>query len=314
MPLTFEILSGGNITLSKVENQGYAYDISFNYQVNNGAWTRFDAEYDNPPSIPVSGGDEVRIVADTNWTHFSMSSGAYWTFGTSTARFDIKGNILSLITPQYATTTAFADTRASGNSYTFYKLFASCTTINSAEHLILPVDTLEACYNEMFSRSTIFIIPALPASDVKTLAYRHMFSYCSGLTSVPKDLFAALSGATLPTKAMSSMFRNTRIVSAPDLPATTIGTDCYGAMFRDNPALVIGPVLPALTVPDYAYQYMFYGCSVLDTVTCLATSLGINSTTSWLSGVAPTGTFVKNPNMSSWTGIPSGWTVVDASL
>ena len=36
----------------------------------------------------------------------------------------------------------------------------------------------------------------------------------------------------------------------------------------------------------------------------------------WVKGVSSTGTFVKNPNMTSWptgvSGIPNNWTVQDA--
>ena len=39
-------------------------------------------------------------------------------------------------------------------------------------------------------------------------------------------------------------------------------------------------------------------------------------TNDWLLGVASKGSFVKSPNMSNWpkgnSGIPEGWTVVDA--
>ena len=49
----------------------------------------------------------------------------------------------------------------------------------------------------------------------------------------------------------------------------------------------------------------------------MATDISENDCTwNWVDGVASTGTFVKNPNMSGWTtgegGIPTGWTVQDA--
>jgi hypothetical protein len=63
---------------------------------------------------------------------------------------------------------------------------------------------------------------------------------------------------------------------------------------------------------------MFNGCTNLNQIKCLATDKSANSCTSgWVYGVSSTGTFVKHPNMT-WTtgvsGIPSGWTVVDAEL
>ena len=59
---------------------------------------------------------------------------------------------------------------------------------------------------------------------------------------------------------------------------------------------------------------MFYGCSKLNYIKALFTTTPSNSYTgSWVSGVASSGTFVKNKN-ATWNvtgsnGIPSGWTV-----
>ena len=87
------------------------------------------------------------------------------------------------------------------------------------------------------------------------------------------------------------------------------------------------PVLPAPTLVLNCYASMFNDCSGLNRVTCLATS-GINSdnsTTSWLSGVAARGTFIKAAGVPVegdevqltvglyWprgeNGIPINWTV-----
>lgn len=61
---------------------------------------------------------------------------------------------------------------------------------------------------------------------------------------------------------------------------------------------------------------MFYKCSKLSYIKCLAT-IGLNqnyTTTNWLSAVASTGTFIKDPN-ATWqvgsSGIPSGWITVN---
>jgi hypothetical protein len=59
---------------------------------------------------------------------------------------------------------------------------------------------------------------------------------------------------------------------------------------------------------------MFYGCSSLADIKCLAADItATNCTTNWVNGVASSGTFVKDSTMSSWTtgndGIPTNWTV-----
>jgi hypothetical protein len=66
----------------------------------------------------------------------------------------------------------------------------------------------------------------------------------------------------------------------------------------------------------YCYYNMFYGCTSLNHIVCLATNISAsNCTTDWVNGVASTGTFVKDHNMTSWTtgnsGIPTGWAVED---
>ena len=106
-------------------------------------------------------------------------------------------------------------------------------------------------------------------------------------------------------------------VSKLVLPATTLGKACYEYMFEDCTSITVAPVLPATNLETNCYQYMFQGCSSLNYVKCLATR-GIDANTKtyyWLSGVSPTGTFVKKAGVT-WptgvSGIPSGWTVQDA--
>ena len=49
------------------------------------------------------------------------------------------------------------------------------------------------------------------------------------------------------------------------LPATTLTTGCYGAMFGGCTNLTTAPVLPATILTDYCYQSMFQGCTSLTT-------------------------------------------------
>ena len=100
-----------------------------------------------------------------------------------------------------------------------------------------------------------------------------------------------------------------------ELPATTLTIGCYDRMFNGCTNLTTAPELPAATLKNGCYSEMFKGCTNLNSVTCLATtdiSSVTNATTSWLDGVAATGTFAKAEGMTSWktgkSGIPSGWT------
>jgi hypothetical protein len=89
-------------------------------------------------------------------------------------------------------------------------------------------------------------------------------------------------------------------------------------MFSGCTSLTTAPVLPATTLVNTCYYHMFYGCTNLNHVTCLATSITtMYCTSDWLYDVSASGTFVKNSSMSGWTtganGIPSGWTVQNNS-
>jgi hypothetical protein len=60
---------------------------------------------------------------------------------------------------------------------------------------------------------------------------------------------------------------------------------------------------------------MFHGCSKINYIKAMFLYTN-NATHNWVSGVASTGTFVKNVNASIATGasgIPSGWTVETAT-
>ena len=55
----------------------------------------------------------------------------------------------------------------------------------------------------------------------------------------------------------------TSLLSAPELPATTMEQDCYSQMFAGCTALKSAPELPAEVLATNCYRYMFRGCSTL---------------------------------------------------
>ena len=85
-------------------------------------------------------------------------------------------------------------------------------------------------------------------------------------------------------------------------------------MFSGCTGLTTAPELPATTLTSNCYNGMFSGCTKLNYVKCFAKT-NINtydSTYAWLYYVSSNGTFVKASG-STWptgnNGIPSGWTV-----
>lgn len=141
-----------------------------------------------------------------------------------------------------------------------------------------------------------------------------MFFNCSSLITAPE-----LPAATLAQGSYYQMFFScASLVNAPTLPATAIYKQTYFQMFRNCSSLVIAPVILATTASGgTSCQRMFMGCSSLTYVKCLLTNRsGDRVMEEWLNGVAATGTFVKAPN-ASWesgvSGIPTGWTIIDAT-
>lgn len=196
--------------------------------------------------------------------------------------------------------------------YTF--MFGYCTSLTTAPEL--PATTLaDKCYENMFYGSNLTTPPTvLPATTLANRCYDNMFAQCTLLTTTPE-----LPATTLADRCYEHMFEGcTSLTTAPELPATTLVSYCYYRMFRNCTNLKTAPELPATTLVTYCYEGMFLQCTRLNYVKCLATNISANSCVSnWLNGVSSTGTFVKNPSMSSWTtgvsGIPSGWTVQNAT-
>ena len=100
---------------------------------------------------------------------------------------------------------------------------------------------------------------------------------------------------------------------------STVGANSYREMFAGQKMMVKSPCLPAENLEQACYFEMFSGCTALKEITCLATYIpqNLGSTTDWVKGVPSGGTFKKAASMTGWTtgtsGIPSGWTVIDAT-
>jgi len=199
--------------------------------------------------------------------------------------------------------------------YCYSCMFDQCASLTSAPEL--PATTLaESCYNYMFSNcaSLITAPPKLPATTLANECYSGMFEGCTSLIIAPE-----LPATTLANECYSDMFFNcTSLTTPPELPATTLAYSCYRYMFQNCTSLTTAPELPATTLALYCYYQMFQDCTSLNYIKCLATDISASDCTyNWVNSVASSGTFVKDPNMSSWTtgesGIPNGWSVVDAS-
>lgn len=290
------------LTFVAKENGTFQFTNSVDYSVNNGStWTTLAA---NTATPTITSGN--KILWKATLTPSSSGIGRF----SSTGQFDVEGNEMSLL---YGDNFVGEDD-LTGKNNAFFGLFSGCTNVVSAENLSLPATTLaQSCYYYMFYGCTnLTTAPELPATTLASSCYNSMFYDCTSLTTAP-----VLSATTLAQTCYSNMFRGcTNLTTAPELPATTLAQYCYSNMFRDCTSLTTAPVLSATRLALQCYRSMFSGCTNLNYIKCLATDISAsNCTTTWVSNVAATGTFVKAASMTGWptgpSGIPSNWTVVD---
>ena len=252
----------------------------------------------NTNSPVINTGEKIYFKAAENATPFSGTTSDYYQF-TTAKTCKVSGHPYSLY--------------AKGSSYFFSNLFKGTKIVN-ASGLTLDADTVPAkCYFNMFFNCTsLTIAPELPATNLDNRCYCQMFKGCTSLVTAPE-----LPATTLANECYGSMFYGcTSLTTAPELPATTLANGCYSFMFEECTKLTSAPVLPATTLITLCYRSMFYGCLKLKYIKCLATDISASDCISgWVTKVASTGTFVKNPSMSSWptgySGVPTGWTVVN---
>lgn len=106
----------------------------------------------------------------------------------------------------------------------------------------------------------------------------------------------------------------TTLVSAPELPAATIGRYAYSEMFYKT-AITEAPELPATTLSNYCYSYMFGACTRLKSIKVGFTdwAASISATSGWMDKVVGTGfTFTCPADLALEYGtsrIPEGATV-----
>ena len=253
MPLTFNIISAGTI-LWRAQNT--AYTTTIEYSLDSGeTWTSTTSNTgDSAPSISVNAGDVVQFRGDN--ATYATGTSKYNCFCGSTAIFEAKGNIMSLIySTGFETATTLTD------KYAFLNLFRSCTGLTSAENLVLPATTLaDNCYDFMFyGCRSLVTAPELPATTLADNCYSHMFTGCRSLVTAP-----TLPATTLAQYCYNSMFNScTSLTQAPELPATTLAQYCYTSMFNNCTSLTQAPELPVTTLTDNCYYNMFGSCTNL---------------------------------------------------
>ena len=210
-PLTFEIISGGNISISYYNFSGDTYTNEFinsfsspiRYSKNYGvSWESITPSASGNISISVNTGDIV-IFDKTN----TYGSGPYeltFNFSTSTARFEAYGKC-----PEYG------------------YLFRNCNGLVSVQNLKIKLG-----YNSqgLFAGCTnLTTVPDFSnITEIPSCGCMHMFSACTSLTT-PVD-FSNVQ--TVLNRGCECMFNGcTSLTTAPELLAPILTVRCYQYMF-----------------------------------------------------------------------------------
>ena len=143
--------------------------------------------------------------------------------------------------------------------------------------------------------------------------YNRLFVGCSRLVTAPQ-----LPATELAYCCYWGLFWScTSLTSAPQLPATELANNCYARMFQSCTSLLSAPELPATELASACYGAMFAYCTSLDLINVSFTSWNGNSTYQWVKGVASNGTFYKPAALSTAFGanyIPQNWNVIEEQV
>lgn len=302
---TCEILSGGIFYLSCF----FLTQVGVEYSLNGENWTS-GLSFD----LNLEAGDIIRIRRNSLLDE-GEEKGRAPTVGRGTTTFKAYGNVMSLI---YGEDFQNKLDLPEGTSRNFYELFTLKSDLVDIDNLVVPATGLtEACYDNMFKQVPRLVSAGnlkLPATTLAPNCYSSMFFACSSLATAP-----VLPATTLASTCYRNMFNGcTSLTQAPELPATTLADSCYANMFYGCESLTQAPELPATELAERCYESMFGFCGNLNNIRCLATNTSsTNCTKDWLRYGSSTGTFIKHPD-AVWergnSGIPEGWTIMDAEI
>lgn len=175
--LTFVIVSGGSIYW-KAGAPTNAKTIE--YAKNGGAWTQITSASGTGAEIQVNAGDVLWFRGDNESYATARNNANQFTSGATTAKFIVKGNIMSMVnSTNFTGITTCAD-------WCFTRFFYNNDGTIDASQLILPATTLGInCYDQMFIRNVNMVTaPELPAPTLSEKCYMSMLQNCTSLNYI----------------------------------------------------------------------------------------------------------------------------------
>lgn len=247
-----------------------------------------------------------------------------------TLMLKIGGNILTLLDKDVA---KFENKRLP--DYCFSNLFKGSTAIYDASQLELTsklssiglyMSMFQGCSEMITSPQKIYL------TDMSTDCCRTMFYKCSSLVNIPETwcpnvtelgyyVYTSSGSKTwqMAVGCFMSCFRETAIKKLPQLPATTLANTCYGYMFAGCKGLTKqeGWYLPCesfnTSQTKGCYNFMFSDCTNLVEMYTKQSNISSDYNLKWLYNVNIQGTLFMNRNSTQttfeYTVKPTNWTV-----
>lgn len=234
---------------------------------------------------------------------------------TGTLMLKIGGNILTLLDKDVS---KFENKRLP--DYCFANIFKGSTAIYDASQLKLTqklssiglyMGMFQGCSEMVTSPQKIYL------TDMSTDCCRTMFYKCSSLVNIPETWCPNVT--EMAVSCFMSCFRETAIKKLPQLPATTLANTCYGYMFAGCNGLTKQEewYLPCesfnISHTKGCYNYMFADCTNLVEMYTKQSNISKDYNFKWLQNINTQGTLFMNRNSTQttfdWTVKPSNWTV-----
>ena len=151
--------------------------------------------------------------------------------------------------------------RENAPAYCFRKLFQNCKALVKAPKVFPATMAFSFAYAGMFSKAGITNMPKIEATFLQSQACFYMFEEC------PIEYGLDLPATTIGYDSYGYMFKNcTSLKSSGEILVTKFSntTACI-SMFEGRSNLKTGPSILRVTDPQrYSYQSMFSGCSKLE--------------------------------------------------
>ena len=173
-------------------------------------------------------------------------------------------------------------------------MFEGCTSLITAPSLpnVISISNT-GCYYMFAGCTSLINPPKMPkVYEVGENGCSYMFEGCTSLTTTPtfRIDYTDIQSCSYMFSMCSKLKTNTITLNA-----TILSEYCYENMFDNCANLTTAPELPATTLVAGCYYEMFNGCTKLNYIKMLATDISATDClSSWVNGVASTGTFVKN--------------------